>query len=222
MAAPRMTEKDSYGGDTLTPNTPATTLQKSGFSPDPQEPHQLPAPATQSTSGQRRRRRGPGRALRFSFKSEWTRLRTVWRNLGPSAFSLGTENEDALKSETDLSGIYLGNESDEVDEVIVDRLWGEDARTGDTPTDGDGAAGEKRAPPGADNNAADQDERRTENGDRRAMLAPLKFLQSRVLANIYNFFSPRFGNELLEAQYRQETWIVSKVRLYRMVARVQL
>lgn len=223
----RTTEEKSYGGDTLTPPTPATTLQKAFLTPDPAA---LPTPATQPTdpSPAARRRRRAGRALRFRVTSEWARLAALWRNLGPSAFSLGTEIDDnGFRSDDDLSAVYTGGDTDTVDEVIVDRLWADEARSGATPSEGDAA--EKRAPPAPENGVgqapagqAEPEERRTEaghHGGRMMMLAPIRFVRYRVLSMIWNFFSPKFANSHLEAQYRHETWVVSKVRIHRAVGR---
>ena len=98
-----------------------------------------------------------------------------------------------------------GQPEDEVDEVVVDREWTEDARRTTTKSESAHQFNESRQPGGTN---TDRESVVVEGFWARSTI--LIILRWRLLPAILGFFRPRFMDVKSEAQYTKESWFYRK------------
>ncbi|KIP07108.1 hypothetical protein PHLGIDRAFT_30145 [Phlebiopsis gigantea 11061_1 CR5-6] len=155
----------------------------------------LPAPAVQFSPARRKQqlqhirvKESAARGLRV----QWDRLR---RKFGSGTAPSASSDELDTESVGEPSVVYGGyrpevrklEAADEVDEVIVDREWGEDVHTSSVHS-GQGGSG----PPG------------------QGVTPIMTYLRWRVWETILRLFVQRFLDEKSEEQYRKEQWFLRK------------
>ncbi|KAF7308969.1 hypothetical protein MKEN_01097600 [Mycena kentingensis (nom. inval.)] len=165
-------------------------------------PLSLPTPTVQCPSSPRKLR----------FRSRWGSIRDyVKRTLAaPSSTPLvdGFEfvSDPALSPARKDTHELVLNETEEVDEVVVDRTWG-DEFGGATETDSDAA---ETASSRHDMTVADTVD--TDGQPTRGIWAapPFSFVRTRIWPRIKQFYWPRFDNDEEERAYQKEQWQVGK------------
>ncbi|KAK1232367.1 hypothetical protein PQX77_004489 [Marasmius sp. AFHP31] len=170
----------------------------------------LPQPVTHSRS-----KRGKTRHLQptkldleepSSRSSIWTRITEgVSRSTRPSTATTTTRaNSEAIerrgKSSDELHG-DLDYGSDEIDEVVVDRLWSQPISV-QSSTYGDESSAD-----------SESTHKSIPGGHEEPWMAsynPLTLLRWRIWPSIRHFFSPRFNDPRVENEFQNEDWLQSK------------
>lgn len=182
----------------------------------------LPAPVVQFSPtgtrgfGRERHIRVKESATR-SLKTQWDRmLRKFGAGTAPDASSVDLDTESV--AETSVAHGYYKPErgrledSEEVDEVVVDREWGEDVHS----TSVHSGHGEKSGGSGQHGQTSGEDVESMavlhDDADSRCAISPiLAYLRWRLWANIMGFFVTQFIDDKSEEQYRRENWFLRKV-----------
>ncbi|KAJ6518948.1 histidine kinase [Mycena sanguinolenta] len=165
----------------------------------PQLQVQLPAPVTQALSS-------PRNASCFrAVADKWTGFkaymkRTLAAPYVPSS-SAFVENEVADVSPTAKKDELRFNDTDEVDEVVVDRLWSDD----NFETDSDSDAAET-----ASSRHGDQSDTQVDPLDVPLegvwAYPPLAFCRTQIWPRIQKFYMPRFEDADEERLFQKEVW----------------
>lgn len=175
------------------------------------------------------KRMGSGTAPSTSSIIDVSRTSTqtrVWEDRSSFAFRPQASNGD--------SSIHLHRivkqpedeceESQEVDEVVVDRTWSENMKSSTAPSDHGGAGVSPEKSGGLSNQLGSAD-RDSTSGQAQGVWAHSMFLiilRYRMWPAVTEFFFPRFLDERSEAHYRKELWFYRKVRRTASLVPVQL
>jgi len=175
---------------------------------DPEASIILPPPAVTTAQGQ-------SKSIHINGKH---RIRVHWghfrRRLGigvsrsPSIPSLADASADVtyIDSRVDSDNSSPDQDGAQVDEVVVDRNWLDDAKSFISSS-------EKNIPPEkVDVPFTDHDSVGVRTGGFWGLCTPLIVLRWRIFPVIVNFFSPKFPNEKSELHYINEIWFMRKVR----------
>lgn len=181
----------------------------------------LPVPATHSTPSLASVRRKKKTRIDGSAKSKlheyWDRFRR--------RISSGTEpsSSSAFDDSTGDSSGYgrtrsVREDPDAVlDEVVVDREWGEEPRTSSTTHSDHGASPEKS---GGSNHLGgtntDHDSVAVHAEGFWGSCTPLVWIRWRIWPGLVGFFYTRFLDEKSEEHYNKENWFLRKVRTFRL------
>lgn len=99
-----------------------------------------------------------------------------------------------------------GEDSTEVDEVVVDRNWSEDTKSSISLSEQSVSPGKLGSP------SSDHDSATVHAGRFWGLCTPLIIIRWRLFPAIVNFFSPKFPSEKSELHYIKENWFMRKVR----------
>lgn len=177
----------------------------------------LPPPVVLSPAS-----RGSGRRKRIriqesatqTLKTQWDRLlRKFGAGTAPSASSVDFDAE-SVGEPGSVYGHYKPEwqrleAADEIDEVVVEREWGEDVRassvhSGHGEKSGSGQQGLT--------SGGDADSLAVLHDDAHCSNPIFAYLRYRLFAAIKSFFVTDFIDEKSEEQYRKESWFLRKVR----------
>lgn len=178
----------------------------------------LPTPAVQFSpvGGKRRckRRTRIKESAARGLQIQWQRLlRRFGAGVLPSGSSVEVDTESVGEASA-AHGYFKPDrqrmeveETDYVDEVVVDREWGSDVRTSSEHS----AHGE-RTGSGHHHPSSDVDSVAASHDDTRGTNPVVAYLRYRLWAAFLGFFLTKFEDERSEDQYRKETWFLRKVR----------
>ncbi|KAF8216672.1 hypothetical protein K438DRAFT_1658130 [Mycena galopus ATCC 62051] len=167
---------------------------------DPSVAVQLPVPVTQRSSSVRH-------AVRFRVVAEkWTGFksylkRTLAAPYVPTSSAVQYEVADDINSPIARKDSMRFDDTDEVDEVVVDRSWSDD--NFDTETDSDGGAetaSSRHDPSVTDVEPVDV------HLDGLWAFPPFAFCRTRMWPFIKKFYMPRFEDADEEYLFQRETW----------------
>lgn len=182
----------------------------------------LPMPVLQSrpdTGTQRKKTRFKESTVDW-FLVAWQRLTGRFgASQVPSASEVDVDAEDM--SEGDYNGAWWGSgkrglslaEAEEIDEVVVEREWGDELKSCTTSEQG----GEKTySSPVAGGTTslspvAERDDQSTRSGSTTSACIVYTWLRWRIWPMVYGFFDTRFSSQKSEEQYRRENWYFRKV-----------
>lgn len=171
----------------------------------PTDPALLPVPVTTklapSTASSRIRDK-----FRFTrnLKVHWVEFK---RRLGTgTAPSTSSVHDDTTSGSLHGKDPVPGQREDEVDEIVVDREWAEDARKSTTKSESAHPFHDSRQPGGTN---TDRDSFAIVEGcwTRSTVLIVLRW---RLWPAILSFFRPRFMDVKSESQYTKESWFFRK------------
>jgi osomolarity two-component system, sensor histidine kinase SLN1 len=188
----------------------------------------LPPPVVQYLSaggrdaGRGKRRTRIKESATRGLQVQWQRL---MRRFGAGPMPSGSSADVDTESLGEAHGYYKPErrrleEMDHVDEVVVDREWGEDVRTSSVHS----AHGEKSTSgPHGQTLGSDADSVAALHDDAHGTHPIMAYLRYRLWAAVMGFFVTQFMDEKSEDQYRKENWFLRKVRVTQCmrVARVQ-
>lgn len=169
----------------------------------------LPEPVQQKAAPRRRQKKSA--RISGGLTVHWLNLKKrigTGSGTAPSTSSMVGESSAAESSHRQPT---TDDEKDEVDEVIVDRVWSEDLRSSVAHSDaGVGRSPEKsnsHQPPGTslDHESADH------IGGFWGLWTPLVILRWRLWPVLWDFFTCRFIDQKSEEHYRRENWFIRKV-----------
>lgn len=188
----------------------------------------LPTPVQLST---RRRSRGQQQKTRFSKErtkgfctAAFDKIRRKFGS-GPSPEASSVDGDsESVGDGNEIYGSWWGasqaralEEAEEIDEVVVDRDWGEDFKSS-SPSEhggekggggynavGGGGGGTAAVPVGTDGGSE-----RSAASVGRGFWA--SFLRWKVWPVVLDFFEMQFSDQRAECQYKKENWYVRKVR----------
>jgi len=174
----------------------------------PTLPSTLPVPVVQPTTpcrGKQKNARIPTLTA-YGLREHWENFK---RHIGTvTAPSTSSVIEDSSAVASSVSHTHPAQEeTEEVDEVVVDRIWSEEVKTS-VPSE-HGASPDKSG--GSHHNAAsiDRDSLSVHEGF-WSYFPILVILRWRLWPAVQDFFSLRFFDEKSESHFRQETWFVKK------------
>lgn len=171
----------------------------------PIDPVLLPLPATTKLDPSATSSQGQDQLwLPRSLKVHWAEFK---KRLGTGT----APSTSSLHDETTSGSIYgketiSGHPEDEVDEVVVDREWAEDARKSTTKSESAHPFGDSRQPGGT---TTDRESFAVVEGC-WAHATILIILRWRLWPAIHNFFRPQFMDAKSESQYVKEAWFYQK------------
>lgn len=171
----------------------------------PIDPVLLPLPATtklnpSAASSQRRDQLWFTKSLKLHWVEFKKRLGT---GTAPSTSSV---HDDSTNGSTHGKEPVSSQPEDEVDEVVIDREWAEDARKSTTKSESAHPFNDSRQPGGTN---TDHDSFDVVQGC-WARSTILILLRWRIWPAIHNFFWPRFMDAKSETQYTKEAWFYRK------------
>lgn len=180
----------------------------------------LPPPVVQfsptnRSSGKRKQRARIKESTAQVLRAQWDRLlRKFGAGTAPSASSIDLDAESD-RERTSTVGHYNPEwkrfeAAEEIDEVVVEREWGEDIKASSVHS---GHGGEKSGS-GQPGHASGEDAESVavSHNDGRCNSPVYAYLRYRIWAAIKSFFTNEFIDEKSEEQYRKETWFMRKVR----------
>lgn len=139
-----------------------------------------------------------------SLKTHWIEFK---RRLGTgTAPSTSSAHDDATSGSIHGKDPVPGQPEDEVDEVVVDREWAEDARKSTTKSESAHPFHDSRQPGGTN---TDHESFAVVEGC-WARLTFLIILRWRLWPAILSFFRPQFMDAKSESQYTKESWFFRK------------
>ncbi|EGN91820.1 Tco5, signal transduction HAMP domain histidine kinase [Serpula lacrymans var. lacrymans S7.3] len=167
---------------------------------------ELPIPITQSAVAGRKKKRKIARI--DGLKVHWARFKKRVGTDSPSTSSLVLDS--SLDSSQPRQRTQGGDDSDELDEIVVDRDWSEDMKSSldqsDEPTPE--KSGDSHIPVGTGTSIGH--ESHSIPDDRRLFRRMLVFLRWFIWPAISKFFVVRFHDERTETRYRREHWFIRK------------
>ena len=174
-------------------------------------PNVLPVPVVQAASTPYRRKPKNTRVNTFNARGIVMLWQNFRRRIGTvTAPSTSSVMEDSAVESNVGHGRPAQEENEEVDEVVVDRIWS-DEMTSSAPSEL-GASPEKSG--GSPHNATSVDhESLSLHEGFWSSFAILVTLRWRIWPAVHDFFNLRFFDEKSENHYRQEVWFVKKVRV---------
>lgn len=167
----------------------------------------LPLPAVSTTAQRQKKTIHINGAHRV--RVYWGRFR---RRLGagtsPSTPSLIEDSAtvNVVDCCADSKNSSPGEDSTEVDEVVVDRNWSEDTKSSISLSEQSVSPGKLGSP------SSDHDSVTVHAGRFWGLCTPLIIIRWRLFPAIVNFFSPKFPSEKSELHYIKENWFMRKVR----------
>ena len=223
---PRLAARTSSTAYDPRPSSPAKpTVEKLDVA-DSGPSSLLPPPAVSSPGGGRRaqgqvctRRTRIKESAARGLQVQWQRLlRRFGAGAMPSSSSADIDTESVGEASA-AHGSYSFEqyrrkyprpleEMDYVDEVVVDREWGEDVRSSSVHS---GHGGEKSGT-GMHGQTSDADSVVNMHDDVHGSNSIVAFLRYRLWSAIVGFFVTQFVDEKSEDQYRKENWFLRKVR----------
>ncbi|KAF8159373.1 hypothetical protein B0H34DRAFT_703185 [Crassisporium funariophilum] len=170
--------------------------------------HSLPAPVVQNSAASAHTRRTRRKSVRVNGLSvHWARFKKrIGTVTAPSSSSLIGESA-AENSYTRRMEMAQG-ENDNVDEVVVDRIWTEEIKSSVSHSD-HGASPEKSGGSHQINAAASDHDSVVYDGF-WSLWTPLAIIRWRTWPFIMEIFSSRFIDEKSEQHYAQESWFLKK------------
>ncbi|GJE93893.1 hybrid sensor histidine kinase/response regulator [Phanerochaete sordida] len=178
----------------------------------------LPPPVVQfsptnRSSGKRKQRARIKESTAQVLRAQWDRLlRKFGTGTAPSASSIDLDAESD-RERTSTVGHYNPEwkrfeAAEEIDEVVVEREWGEDIKASSVHS---GHGGEKSGsgPPGHAS-GEDAESVAVSHNDGRCNSPVYAYFRYRIWAAIKSFFATEFIDEKSEEQYRKETWFMRK------------
>jgi len=167
----------------------------------------LPPPAVASSAAPNSRKHKKSARIDSDLRIHWARFR---RRLGsgtsPSTSSIIDGSIGNSSSNTRPVEQY--GETDEVNEVVVDRNWLEDMKSSISPSE-QAASPEKMGSHQAQ--GTDHDSIAAHPDSFWESCFPLIILRWRLYPAVVDFFSLRFFDEKAEAHYNKENWFMRKV-----------
>lgn len=182
----------------------------------------LPAPVLQSQpdlAAQKRTRFKESTA--DWFRAGWQR---VSGRFGADQILAASEadNDTDEVTEGDHYGAWWGSskrgmalaEAEEIDEVVVEREWGDELKSCNTSEHGGEKAHNTPTAGGLItlSPVAERDSESTHSQSTASACKTLGYLRHRAWPAIYGFFDTRFSSPQSEEQYRRENWYFRKVR----------
>ena len=195
--------------------TNGITNQQNGSSTmsKPVTPHPpedvLPAPVQQGADSERKHKKTAriGGGLRV----HWVSLR---KRIGTATAPSTSESMIGDSSAAGSSNTHSrppDDESEEVDEIVVDRTWSEEIKSSVAQSEvGAAASPEKSNSHQPADNSLDHDSLEHYEGF-WASSSPLVFLRWRLWPMVTEFFTGKLFDEKAEDHYRNENWFVRKV-----------
>ena len=139
-----------------------------------------------------------------NLKVHWVEFK---RRLGTTGTALSTSSaHEETTSSVQGKDSVPGQPEDEVDEIVVDREWAEDAKKSTTKSESAHPFHDSRQPGGTN---TDHDSFAVVEGC-WAHATVLILLRWRLWPAILNFFRPRFMDAKSESQYTKESWFYRK------------
>lgn len=215
-ALPRFSTRTSSVYDSVA-TPPKPTVEKIDIAPGSAV---LPPPAVQyspgGSQGSRRKQRTRFReSASRQVKKQWERvLRKFGTGAAPTASEEDIETESIGELPSSMYGCYKPSRkrleaADEIDEVVVDREWGEDVRSSSEHS----GHGEKSGVSGQHGHSGSDADSVADHDDHHCVgNSVIVYLRYRLLASVRAFFVTKFMDEKSEEQYRRESWFLRKVR----------
>ncbi|KAI0091492.1 hypothetical protein BDY19DRAFT_629129 [Irpex rosettiformis] len=177
----------------------------------------LPVPVLQSHPAQRKK-------TRFK-KSTVDWLRAGWQQLTgkfgagqvASSSEVDVDTEDITEGDygawwgSSKRGIALA-EAEEIDEVVVEREWGDELKSCNTSEQGGEKTCNNTAAGGTTtlSTVAERDDESIHSGSTTSACKIYACLRWSIWPAVYGFFDTRFSNQQSEEQYRRENWYIRK------------
>ncbi|KAI0339670.1 hypothetical protein BDW22DRAFT_1455391 [Trametopsis cervina] len=133
-----------------------------------------------------------------------------------------TEDEEEGVEGNELLGSWWGStkraqalaEADEIDEVVVDREWGDDLKSTNSSEQGQGEKTQRPvwtpATAAVGGGGQTQTDNASEHSSSFAATKVVSAVRWRVWPAVRTFFDPRFSEETSEERYRSENWYLRK------------
>jgi osomolarity two-component system, sensor histidine kinase SLN1 len=174
----------------------------------------LPAPVLQDTSG-----RTSNRQRSNTLASYWANLTNyIGSAASPTDSSVNTSLEHHPLEKPPAS--FGGDDTEEVDEIVVDRSWSDDWRNSDSESDHDASSPGKSGPSNLDSNLPLDPYSPAPGSTGFWVSCKLCILvRWRIWPAILGFFSSRFLDDVSEQKYKRENWSTAKVRGFVLDAR---
>ncbi|KAF8075156.1 hypothetical protein FPV67DRAFT_1476207 [Lyophyllum atratum] len=169
----------------------------------------LPLPVLHNTASRSSSRRNRKSARVGGLAVHWARFkRRVGTGTAPSSSSLVGDSAAESSNTRPVEG-PAQSDTDEVNEVVVDRIWSEDITSSITHSE-HGGSPEKSggSHPAAGPSTSDHESLGPEGF--WSTLTPIVLLRWRIWPAIVELFSSRFADEKSEVHYAQENWFIKK------------
>jgi hypothetical protein len=172
----------------------------------------LPVPVQQGARSESSKRKQKKNArIGGGVRVYWSKFtKHLGTGTAPSTTSMIGDGSAVDSFHTRATTTETDEEKDEVDEVVVDRIWSEKIRSSDALSDAEVAAENPEQPSYLPRETSEHESLKNYEGF-WALASPLVFIRWKLWPRVMEFFSCRFFDPKAEDRYQRENWFVRKV-----------